>query len=492
MKAVEKLKEINKNTWFIIIFIFAALFYLYNINFSDIWIDEAFTKALVKHSFGEITGLIKNDFHPPLYFYALKIFVTIFGISDFTIRLFSVLGVIATLFIGYSVGQKVFEKSGALYFCLLLISLPMLAEYAHEARMYTWGAFAVTGVFLYAVIFLTSNKRRDLFLLILFSILAAYIHYYALLAAFWGNVFVFIFLVIKRNNNLKIYLAYSAVALLLYMPWLVVMLSQTKKVSASFWVPALNWQLILTCLLSPFATKIYFPPFLPLALIIYGLVLWVIYRNYISRKDKQGMVLGLSLCMFWCTILTAIVVSLLMQPILYMRYLSNIIVLLLIPVTLFFIFVKNVWIKGIVLIAILIFGINISIKGSSFSFGPYKKCIDYIHEKHPEIKKVFHVLEGTVGPFVEYDDYDIQNYWYNPDSTTVYTNVEVFQNLLKTDLLGKVLKKNEPFCVANYTVMPFNENNMKRILSESKLTKVDTVFDSKGPGFILLYMLKYQ
>jgi len=122
MKAIEKLKRINKNIWFILIFIFAALFYLYNINFSNIWIDEAFTKALVKHSFGDITGLIKSDFHPPLYFYALKIFVTIFGISDFTIRLFSVLGVLATIVLGYLIGQKVFGKSGALYFCLLLIS----------------------------------------------------------------------------------------------------------------------------------------------------------------------------------------------------------------------------------------------------------------------------------------------------------------------------------------------------------------------------------
>jgi len=494
MKVIEKLKGINKNVWFILIFILAALFYLYNINFSDIWIDEAFTKALVKHSFGDITGLIKNDFHPPLYFYALKIFVAIFGISDFTIRLFSVLGVLATIFIGYSVGQKVFGKSGALYFCLLLISLPMIAEYAHEARMYTWGAFAVTSVFLYAVIFLTSNKRRDLFFLMLFSILAAYIHYYALLAAFWANVFVLIFLVIKRNNNLKIYLAYSVVALLLYMPWLIVMLSQTKKVSVSFWVPALNWQLILTCLLSPFATKIYFPPFLPLALIIYGLVLWVIYRNYISRKDNQGLTLGLSFCMFWCTILTAIIVSLLMQPILYMRYLANIIITLLVPVTLFFMLTKNNWIKGVVLIAILTLGVKISIDGSSFSFGPYAQSLNYLHERHPEVKKVFHVLETTAGPFAEYNKFDIQNYWYNPDPTVVYTNMNVFSNLIKTKSLDKVLKKDENFCVVNFPYMPFNENNMKQILSESQLVKVDTVKDNKVPygGSILLYMLKYK
>src|SRR3990172_9885791 len=281
------MNAIKKNLWFILIFIFAVFFYLFNINFSDIWIDEAFTKALVKHSFGEITGLIRNDFHPPLYFYALKIFVSIFGISVFTIRLFSVLGVLATIVIGYVAGQKIFSKSGALYFCLLLLSLPMLAEYSHEARMYTWGAFAVTGVFLYAVLSITTSRRSNLLFLMLFSLIAAYTHYYALLAAFWANVFVFFFLLINKNKNLKVHLIYSLAALLLYLPWLLVMLSQMKEVSESFWVPALNWQIIASCLLSPFAPKIYLPPFLPLAIIIYGLVLWVIYRNYIARKEKQ-------------------------------------------------------------------------------------------------------------------------------------------------------------------------------------------------------------
>jgi uncharacterized membrane protein len=445
MKAIQKLNRINKNLWFVLIFIFSALFYLYNINFSNIWIDEAFTKALVKHSFGDITGLIKNDFHPPLYFYALKIFVSIFGISVFTIRLFSVLGALATIFIGYGVGQKVFGKSGALYFCLLLLSLPMLAEYSHEARMYTWGAFTVTGVFLYAVLFIKTNRRHDLIFLMLFSVIAAYTHYYALLAAFWANVFVFSFLFINKSKNLKVHLIYSLAALIFYLPWLLVMLSQTAKVSKTFWVPALDWQIIASCLLSPFAPKIYLPPFLPLAVIIYGLILWVIYRNYISRKDKQGLALGLSLCMFGCTVLSVILISVLMQPILYMRYIANIIVLILIPVTLFFMSVKNNWVKGGVLIIILILGINVSIEGSFFSFGPYEQSLNHLHKKHPEVKKIFHVLETTAGPFVEYNNVNIENYWYNPDSTIVYTNLDVFRNLLTTDSLYKVLKKMSPF-----------------------------------------------
>jgi hypothetical protein len=494
MNAFDKLKQVNQNIWFILIFIFASVFYLYNINFSDIWIDEAFTKALVRHSYGEITKLIKNDFHPPLYFFGIKLFVTIFGLSDFTLRLFSVLGVLATMLLVYGIGQKVFGKSGALYFCLLIVSLPMFAEYAHEARMYTWGAFAVTGTFLFASRFISSNRQSDLIWCMLFTLLAAYTHYYALLAVFWANMFVSIFLLIKRNNQFKIHLIYSLIAFILYLPWLIVVLRQTKKFAESYWVPALNLQSFLTCMLSPFAPKIYLPSFLPLALIIYGIMLWMIYKNYIAGKEKQGLVLGLSLCMFWCTILTAMIVSLLMQPVLYMRYLSNIIILILVPVTLFFTSTNNNWIKGIVLASIMVFGIKISVDGSFFSFGPYQQSMNQIHYKCPEIKKVFHVVESSAGPFAECSNFDIQNYWYNPESTVVYTNMDVFDNLIQTDSLGKVLQEEEPFCLAAFPFLPFNENNVKQILSESQLTRVDTIFDNKAPQgiFIILYLLKYQ
>jgi hypothetical protein len=322
-----------------------------------------------------------------------------------------------------------------------MVSLPMLAEYAHEARMYTWGAFAVTGTFLFASRFLSSNKQSDLIWCMVFSLLAAYTHYYVLLAVFWGNVFVSISLFVKRKNQFKIHLIYSFIAFILYIPWFTAVLRQTKIVAGSYWVPVLSWQTFLSCLLSPFAPKIYLLPFLPMSLMIYVLILWIIYKNYVARKEKQGLVLGLSLCMFWCTILTAIVISLLMQPILYMRYLSNIIILPLIPVTLFFTSTKNNWIEGIVLAVILVFGIKISIDGSSFSFGPYQQSMNHVHEKYPEIKKVFHVVESSAGPFAECNNYDIQNYWYNPKSTVVYTNMDVFDNLIQTDSLGRVLQK---------------------------------------------------
>ena len=180
----------------------------------------------MKLSLGDITRLIKNDYHPPLYFYGLKIFVSIFGINYFTLRLFSVLGALATLVLGYLTGQRIFEKSGALYFCLLLLSLPMMVSFSHEARMYTWGAFSVTGVYFYSVLFIKTNKRKDLILLMLFSLLSAYTHYYALLAAFGANIYVLLFLLVKQNKSWKIHFLYSIIAVLLFMPWLSAFLGQ--------------------------------------------------------------------------------------------------------------------------------------------------------------------------------------------------------------------------------------------------------------------------
>jgi len=73
-----------------------------------------------------------------------------------------------------------------------------------------------------------------------------------------------------------------------------------------------------------------------------------------------------------------------------------------------------------------------------------------IHDKCPEIKKVFHPIESSAGSFAECNSFDIQNYWYNPESTVVHTNMDVFDYLVQTDSLGKVLQDEESFCLATF------------------------------------------
>ena len=127
------LNRLTKNNLliFLLIFVIAACFYSFNIGFSDLWSDEIYTKSMLGGSLSDFFAKFKNDLHPPLYYLGLRLFTALFGLNAISLRLFSVLGVLSTILLGYFAGQRVFGKQGALYFCLMLISVPMLAAYSH-------------------------------------------------------------------------------------------------------------------------------------------------------------------------------------------------------------------------------------------------------------------------------------------------------------------------------------------------------------------------
>jgi hypothetical protein len=310
------------------------------------------------------------------------------------------------------------------------------------------------------------------------------------IAALEANISVAVFLFVKQNKSWRTHLGYSCIAVILYLPWLVNFIWQISSVQKSFWVPAVTWGTILACFTSPFAHKIWLPPSWTMIIIFYVLTLWVIYRNYVIRKDRHGLELGMSLIIFGFPFLTALVMSLFSQPILFVRYITILVVMLIIPPTLFFISVKNKWVKGILLVVLLGFSLTLAYQASFFSYGPYRQSLEYLHKTYPGVKKVIHIIELSAGPFVEYNNFDIDNYWYRTDSTIVYTNMDAFRNLKTTDSIGKVLKKNEQFCTVSFPFLPLNENVLKQVLSESQLIKVDTVIDNKVEygNAILLYI----
>lgn len=176
---------------FLLLFGLAALYYLYHLGFDDLWSDEIYTLTMIEGPIWELPAKLRNDLHPPLYYAGLKLFSAVAGKSAFSLRLFSVMALLLTLLLGYYAGQRVFGKKGAFYFCLMMIALPMPVIFSHQARMYTWAAFAVTGLFVYALRYLQTGTRRDLLFLFVFTLMAMYMHYYSLAAAFIANVMVF-------------------------------------------------------------------------------------------------------------------------------------------------------------------------------------------------------------------------------------------------------------------------------------------------------------
>lgn len=466
------------------------------LTLSDIWIDEAFTKELIKFPSSKMLELLAGDFHPPLYFLLLKLFTFVVGISDFTIRLFSVIGALCILILSYTVGQRVFGRNGALYFCLMILSIPMLASNAHDARMYTWAAFSVTGVFLYSYLYMTTNKRRDLVFLGLFTLMAAYLHYYSLIAAFWSNLFVFLFLLLKKEKTWYAHLITMFAVVLLYLPWLSIFLAQTNTAKDHFYIAPLSIQSILSCYIGPFMEKFWFEiSSYIMIIIVFSLTFVSIFNHFIKHKNDNRLILGLSLTIFNATILTGIIISFILRPVLMLRYVGPIVTMLMVPPTLFFIRSKIKLVKLLLLILLLCCGIYTSISASLFSMGPYKQSLNHLLKVHPDVKKIVHVTEITTGPLLEHNKIgDWDHYWIKNENSIFYTNINVFTELHQIPSLDELLSPDDIFCLVDMEITPLNRENFNLILSKSHVIKVDKIIDNKSkPSLtVSLYILQYQ
>jgi uncharacterized membrane protein len=488
---LKKLAE-NKLLLFLLIFVIATFFYMFNIGFSDLWSDEIYTKSMLDGSLSDFYAKFKNDLHPPLYYLGLRLFTTLVGLNPLSLRLFSVLGVLSTLLLGYFAGQRVFGKQGALYFCLMLISVPMLAAYSHQARMYTWAAFSITGVFIYSYLFIKTGKNRDLVLLFVFTLMAMYIHYYSMVAAFVANMFVFLYLLQAKNKKSLPHLFSLLLATLLFLPWLFMFLVQVKRVQQAFWAPEVSLNGILSCFTIPFNEQFWTTNYsISLTILIFGLIVFTIIKSFTKTFSEYRLVLWLSLSVFLGTILIVTIISLVSQPILSTRYVMSIVTMLCIPPTILFIRMKATWIKLILISVILILGIRISISIFYFSYGPYKQTIEYIATTYPEIRKILHLTEVTAGPLVEYTgNSGLNHYWLKAKMS----NVDAFTEVHQYNQPGEFLQPGEKFCVVRFQNMELNKENLDRVLSESELLKTDTVRDNKVDYGIMIqvYLLKYN
>jgi len=488
------LKKLTRNNLliFLLIFVIAACFYLFKIGFSDLWSDEIYTKSMLGGSLSDLYAKFKNDLHPPLYYLGLRLFTDLFGLNAVSLRLFSVLGVLSTILLGYFAGQRVFGKQGALFFCLMLISVPMLAAYSHQARMYTWSAFSVTGVFIYSYLFMRTGKTRDLILLSVFTLLAVYVHYYSMAAAFVANMFVFIHLLWTKNKKWLPHLFSLLAVTVLFLPWLFMFVIQVKKVQHAFWAPEVSLNAIYSCFTIPFTEQFWTTNYsILMTILIYCLIVVAIFISFTKRFSEYRLVIWLSLVIFVGTLLVVTIISLFSQPILSTRYVMTIVTMLVIPPTILFIQMKTKWLKMILISVILFLGIRISISNFYFSYGPYKQTIGYISTTYPAIRKILHITEVTAGPMVEYNgNSGLSHYWLKAKMS----NVDAFREVHQYNQPGEFLAPGEEFCTVRFTNLELNKENLDLVLSESELIKIDTVSDNKFKNgiFIQLYLLKYK
>jgi len=119
------------------------------IRFTDLsartyWVDEGFTLYRVYGTWSDIVtnainlqGLSTSDIHPPLYFAALKLWVTFGGANEYVMRAFSVFCGILLVPLSYVAGRRLFGRGAGVIAGVLAALSPAYQWYSWEIRMYS-------------------------------------------------------------------------------------------------------------------------------------------------------------------------------------------------------------------------------------------------------------------------------------------------------------------------------------------------------------------
>jgi len=310
---MNKRRYIFSSYWLILLFA-AVLYGLMSLS-DMIWADEAYTFAMIRHSFPEIWRITAADSHPPLYYFAVKLFSMPFGYSEYSVRLFSGICYLLILAVGGSQIHRLFDRKTGLMFMALFLLYPFALDHAVETRMYAFSALAVFLNALFAYRVWLDNRGLDWAVFTLAGLAAAYSHYFALVSA--GVIYGLLFLccLCKNRKLLKPWLIASLATVVLYLPWLKCFIGQLAvKITTEYWIAPITLNTVVNDMITLLRTndsRVY-----PL---LFGLLVAALFIQMIIRRDGPAL---LALTVPALTMLVGIAASLAVRPVYVVRYLA--------------------------------------------------------------------------------------------------------------------------------------------------------------------------
>lgn len=126
---------------------------------SALWLDEAQSVAFGRLPLVDISGALREDGAPPLYYFLLHVWMAVFGDGDYAVRSLSIICSLAMLVVLAVVAQRLAGPRAALATVVLAGTNPFAIRYATEARMY---ALVTLEVAIGVMLVHSLASRRDL------------------------------------------------------------------------------------------------------------------------------------------------------------------------------------------------------------------------------------------------------------------------------------------------------------------------------------------
>lgn len=241
---------LSTRTFHVALLVVGAAFLLAGAFHGNVWFDESYSVGIANHSFGEIWRIGSGDVHPVLFYWALHALNLVFGQNILVYRLFAIAGSVALAMLGLTHLRRDFGWRTGVLFSFFALFTPYVATMATEIRMYSWATFTVMLCAIYAWrIFCACRKKQKVapscwIVFFAASLASAYLHYYGVLAAFIVNALLLAYLLVStlrkpgargRWRALGVFLVGAFVQVLLYTPWLLVLVNQVGVVSETYW-----------------------------------------------------------------------------------------------------------------------------------------------------------------------------------------------------------------------------------------------------------------
>jgi mannosyltransferase len=270
-----------------VVLVAGLLFRADHLDGRSYWFDEGFSWKLLTFPWPEMIARVARDNHGPLYFVLAKLWAGAFGDSARSLRSLSVLLGELTILGMYLLAREAYrtdggdataggsaagraEQVGLLAAALVAVSTFQI-HWATEVRMYTLGTAlaALSGWLLLRALFRPGFGFGRWVGYALAVVLFAYTHPYTLFSIAAQAAFGFGYVAVRdggrpaavcRDARARGLLLSYLAALVLWLPWLPVLLRQRRQVEASFWLPPMSWWLVGKTAFQMFAPSQYTVP----------------------------------------------------------------------------------------------------------------------------------------------------------------------------------------------------------------------------------------
>ncbi len=280
-----------------------------------LWYDESGSVWMASLPFERMLQATGGDVHPPLYLALLWVWVRMVGVSEFMVRLPSVIISVLALPLAWKIGERLGLKREAVIAGVVLLTLaPVQLHYAQEARMYAlmqfefllglYGALSRRWwIFGVSIIALLYTQNLGAFFIVILNVVAVII---AMLEARQ-----------TKRGTAFLWIVWCNIAMMvLYLPWLSVLRSQVQEVGSGWWAQPISFGSVMYVLYMLFWT--YSTPDAlqaHAALLLFAALSYAIGRAIVKR-DRAALILCL---LMFTPIMFTVVASVAWHPVLLFR-----------------------------------------------------------------------------------------------------------------------------------------------------------------------------